>query len=67
MTICRRGGPSEDHGMTPRAQSPVDQPTSTPFPAVLLHPDEDVADLARRLEACLLIVRKVAPALTSAA
>ena len=44
----------------------ADAPLPAHFPAVLLRRDEDVADLQRRLEACLLIVRHIAPALSPA-
>ena len=44
----------------------VDELPSALFPAVRLQPGEDVADVQRRLEACLLIVRHVAPALAAA-
>ena len=44
----------------------ADELPSALFPAVRLQPDEDVAELQRRIEACLLIARHVAPAVAAA-
>jgi len=61
-----RPSSDEEHGMPPTAPI-TDERLPAYFPAVLVHPDEDPADLQRRLEACLLIVRHIAPALAAPA
>ena len=43
--------------------APVLAPTSGDFLSLRLRADDDPAELQRRLEACLLIVRRVAPVL----
>lgn len=65
VTMRLGGGPAEADAM-PTAPS-TDEYRADHFPAVLVRRGEDLADLDRRLQACLLIVRQVTPALTSPA
>lgn len=63
----RRGGAATDENGMPAITAPsASTPPPAHFPSVLVRRHEDLADLQRRLEACLLIVRHVAPALTAA-
>ena len=64
MTMRPGGAPTDQNGMPATAPS-TDPRSAAHFPAVLIRRNEDVAELQRRLEACLLIVRHVAPALSS--
>lgn len=62
----RSGDAATDQNDMPATAPTTDPRSATHFPAVLIRPNEDVAELQRRLEACLLIVRHVGPALSSA-
>ena len=57
-----RSGPyGSDIWSMPTTTAPIDGAPAFRLPAVLVHLDEDAAELQRRLEACLLIVRRISP------
>ena len=58
--------PAPDTCVMPPFPAPVSQSPDAPFALRVRHGD-DAVELQRRLEACLLIVRRVAPVLTPAA
>jgi len=60
-----RGRHPEDSCMSPTA-APVQQPASV-YLSVRVHKGDHPAELQRRLEACLLIARTVAPVVLPAA
>ena len=49
--------------MSPLAAHIPQQPSHLSYLSVRVHRGDDAAELQRRIEACLLIVRSVAPAL----
>lgn len=66
MTMWRARGSPDVCAMPPVA-TPANPQVSDAVFALRVHRGDDATELQRRLEACLLIVRRVAPALADSA